>query len=148
MSNAAKVKANMAPSSFDPLLTPMVRFKTVTSSVRYHPSPMAHADILARLIALKDEIRRHDYLYYVKDRPEISDSQYDRIFRELIDLEQAHLELVTPDSPTQRVGAPPLESLIKVPHEQPMLSLDSIIDQEEVQAFDQRMKRELETSSV
>ena len=106
---------------------------------------MAHADILARLIALKDEIRRHDYLYYVKDRPEVSDSQYDRIFRELIDLEQAHPELVTPDSPTQRVGAPPLESLIKVPHEQPMLSLDSIIDQEEVQAFDQRMKRELKS---
>lgn len=109
---------------------------------------MAHADILARLITLKDEIRRHDYLYYVKDRPEISDSQYDRLFRELIGLEQAHPELVTPDSPTQRVGAPPLESLIKVPHEQPMLSLDSILDQEEVQAFDQRMKRELETLSV
>ena len=109
---------------------------------------MAHADILSRLIALKDEIRRHDYLYYVKDRPEISDSQYDRLFRELLDLEQAHPELVTPDSPTQRVGAPPLESLIKVPHEQPMLSLDSIIDQEEVQAFDQRMKRELETPAV
>ena len=148
MSNAAKVKANMAPSSFDPLPTPMVRFETVTSSVRYHSSPMAHADILARLIALKDEIRRHDYLYYVKDRPEVSDSHYDRLFRELTDLEQAYPELVTPDSPTQRVGAPPLESLIKVPHEQPMLSLDSIVDQEEVQAFDQRMKRELETPAV
>jgi DNA ligase (NAD+) len=109
---------------------------------------MAHADILARLSALRDEIRHHDYLYYVKDRPEISDSQYDRLFRELIDLEQANPELVTPDSPTKRVGAPPLESLIKVPHEQPMLSLDSIIDQEEVQAFDQRMKRELETPAV
>ncbi|MDO8355876.1 MAG: NAD-dependent DNA ligase LigA [Nitrospirota bacterium] len=109
---------------------------------------MAHADILARLIALKDEIRRHDYLYYVKDRPEVSDSHYDRLFRELIDLEQAYPELVTPDSPTQRVGAPPLESLIKIPHEQPMLSLDSIVDQEEIQAFDQRMKRELETPSV
>jgi len=109
---------------------------------------MAHADILARLIALKDEIRRHDYLYYVKDRPEVSDSHYDRLFRELIDLEQAYPELVTPDSPTQRVGAPPLESLIKVPHEQPMLSLDSIVDQEEIQAFDQRMKRELETPAV
>jgi DNA ligase (NAD+) len=109
---------------------------------------MAHADLLARLIALKDEIRRHDYLYYVKDRPEISDSQYDRLFRELLDLEQDHPELVTTDSPTQRVGAPPLASLTKVPHEQPMLSLDSIVDQEEVQVFDQRMKRELETPSV
>src|SRR4029079_1969257 len=111
-------------------------------------SPMAHADILASLIALRDEIRRHDYLYYVKDRPEISDSQYDRLFRELLELEQAPPELVTPDSPSQRVGAPPLEELIKVPHEQPMLSLDSIVDQSEVQAFDQRMKRELETLSV
>jgi len=85
---------------------------------------MAHADILPRLIALRDEIRRHDYLYYVKDHPEISDSQYDRLFRELIELEQAHPELVTPDSPSQRVGAPPLQELVKVPHEQPMLSLD------------------------
>ncbi len=109
---------------------------------------MAHADILARLIALRDEIRRHDYLYYSKDRPEISDSQYDRLFRELVELEQAHPELVTPDSPSQRVGAPPLLELAKVPHEQPMLSLDSIVDQSEVQAFDQRMKRELETLSV
>jgi DNA ligase (NAD+) len=109
---------------------------------------MAHADILARLNALKGEIRRHDYLYYVKDRPEISDSQYDRLFRELIDLEQAHPELVTTDSPSQRVGAPPLEELVKVPHEQSMLSLDSIVDQTEVQTFDQRMKRELEIPSV
>jgi DNA ligase (NAD+) len=109
---------------------------------------MAHADILPRLIALRDEIRRHDYLYYVKDRPEISDSQYDRLFRELVELEEAHPELVSPDSPSQRVGAPPLQELVKVPHEQPMLSLDSIIDQSEVQAFDQRMKRALETPSV
>ncbi|NOS80415.1 MAG: NAD-dependent DNA ligase LigA, partial [Nitrospira sp.] len=109
---------------------------------------MAHADILPKLIALRDEIRRHDYLYYVKDRPEISDSQYDLLFRELLELEQAHPELVTPDSPTQRVGAPPLDELLKVPHEQPMLSLDSIVDEREVQTFDQRMKRELETTSV
>jgi DNA ligase (NAD+) len=109
---------------------------------------MTHADILAKLVALRDEIRRHDYLYYVKDRPEISDSQYDLLFRELVELEQAYPELVTPDSPTQRVGAPPLAELLKVHHEQPMLSLDSIVDQGEVQAFDQRMKRELETTSV
>jgi len=109
---------------------------------------MAHANILARLIALRDEIRRHDYLYYVKDRPEISDSQYDRLFRELVELEQAHPELMSPDSPSQRVGAPPLQELLKVPHEQPMLSLDSIVNPSEVQAFDQRMKRALEALSV
>jgi DNA ligase (NAD+) len=109
---------------------------------------MTHADSLARLTALKEEIRRHDFLYYVKDRPEISDSQYDRLFRELVELEQTHPELVTPDSPSQRIGAPPLETLAKIPHEQPMLSLDSILDQKEVRTFDQRMKRELETPSV
>ena len=109
---------------------------------------MAHTEIIARLTALRNEIRRHDNLYYVKDKPEISDSEYDRLFRELIDLERHHPELVTPDSPTQRVGAPPLDELVKVPHEQPMLSLDSIVDQSEVQAFDQRMKRELEAQSV
>ena len=109
---------------------------------------MAHAEILSRLNALRDEIRHHDYLYYVKDHPDISDSQYDRLFRELIELEQAHPELVTPDSPSQRVGASPLQELLKVPHEQPMLSLDSIIEQNEVLTFDQRMKRELETLSV
>ena len=109
---------------------------------------MAHADVLARLIILRNEIRHHDNLYYTKDRPEISDSQYDRLFRELVELEQAHPELVTPDSPSQRVGAPPLQELLKVPHERPMLSLDSIVDENEVLAFDQRMKRELETLSV
>ena len=109
---------------------------------------MAHADILARLIALRNEIRHHDYLYYVKDRPEVSDSHYDQLFRELVELERAHPELVTPDSPSQRVGAPPLQELLKVPHEQPMLSLDSIVDAGEVLAFDQRMKRELEALSI
>lgn len=147
MAIAAKVKANMAPSPFDPLPSPMVRSKP-SLPLSSPSSPMAHADILARLIALRDEIRRHDYLYYVKDHPEISDSRYDRLFRELVELELAHPELVTPDSPSQRVGAPPLEALVKVPHEQPMLSLDSIADQNEVQAFDQRMKRELDTLSV
>ncbi|HSQ90569.1 MAG TPA: NAD-dependent DNA ligase LigA, partial [Nitrospiraceae bacterium] len=111
-------------------------------------SLMAHADILARLIALRNEIRRHDYLYYIKDHPEVSDSHYDQLFRELVELEQAHPELVTPDSPSQRVGAPPLQELLKVPHEQPMLSLDSIVDAGEVLAFDQRMKRELEALSI
>jgi DNA ligase (NAD+) len=109
---------------------------------------MAHSDILARLTALRDKIRHHDYLYYGKDRPEISDSQYDRLFRELVELEQAHPELVTLDSPSQRVGAPPLAELVKVPHEQPMLSLDSVVEECEVQAFDQRMKRDLETQSI
>jgi DNA ligase (NAD+) len=109
---------------------------------------MATTDVQARLTFLRNEIRRHDHLYYVKARPEVSDAAYDRLFRELVELEQAHPELVTPDSPSQRVGAPPLEELAKVRHEQPMLSLDSLLDQADVVAFDQRMKRELGVASV
>ncbi|MBS0152574.1 MAG: NAD-dependent DNA ligase LigA [Nitrospira sp.] len=101
-----------------------------------------------RLAELKNQIRHHDYQYYVKDHPEISDGEYDRLFRELLDLELKYPDLVTADSPTQRVGAPPLDELGKVPHERPMLSLDSLMDPVEVLAFDQRMKRELETEQI
>lgn len=101
-----------------------------------------------RLAQLKSRIRHHDYLYYVKDDPEISDGEYDRLFRELSDLERAYPELVTPDSPTQRVGAPPLDELGKVPHERPMLSLDSLVNSADVLTFDQRMKRELSTDRI
>ena len=112
------------------------------------PAPNSPLSLEERLARLRDQIRHHDYLYYVKDRPEISDGEYDRLFRELVDLEQAHPELVTPDSPTQRVGAPPLDELDKAPHERPMLSLDSLVDWQDVVAFDQRMKRELETDQI
>jgi len=117
----------------------------------YNDSPSAsratHAE-QERLAQLKKQIRHHDYLYYVKDSPEISDGEYDRLFRELVDLERAYPELVTADSPTQRVGAPPLEELGKVQHERPMLSLDSLVAPDEVRAFDQRMKRELGTDLI
>ena len=109
---------------------------------------MGSIDVQSRLRNLRDEIRRHDYLYYVKTRPEISDAAYDRLFRELVELEQAYPDLVTADSPTQRVGAPPLDELKKVRHEQPMLSLDSILDEADVRAFDQRMKRELDVADI
>ena len=101
-----------------------------------------------RLATLKNQIRHHDFLYYVKDCPEISDGEYDRLFRELLDLELKYPDLVTSDSPTQRVGAPPLDELGKVPHERPMLSLDSLMEPEEVLAFDQRVKRELDTEQI
>jgi DNA ligase (NAD+) len=109
---------------------------------------MTHEDVRARIEALRNAIRRHDYLYYVKDRPEISDTEYDRLFRELQELEAAHPDLITPDSPTQRVGAPPLDQFQKVEHERPMLSLDSVVDREEVLAFDKRVKKELGLASV
>ncbi len=117
-----------------------------------HPDSPSHAEISTadrdRLARLKAQIRHHDYLYYVKDQPEISDGEYDRLFRELLDLEQTHPELITLDSPTQRIGAPSLDELGKVRHEQPMLSLDSLVDPGEVLAFDQRMKRELGTDLI
>lgn len=109
---------------------------------------MTRTEAERRIDELRKEIRRHDQLYYQKDRPEISDAEYDRLFRALGDLEAAHPDLVTADSPTQRVGAPPLDELAKVSHEKPMLSLDSITDRGDVQAFDARMKRELEADHV
>ena len=109
---------------------------------------MTHSQAEQRIAALRREIRHHDHLYYSKDRPEISDAEYDRLFRELVELESEHPDLITSDSPTQRVGAPPIDELAKVPHEKPMLSLDSITDRKDVQAFDTRMKRELESDHV
>ncbi len=109
---------------------------------------MTPTDAERRIEELRKEIRRHDHLYYQQDRPEISDAEYDRLFRALVELETAHPDLVTADSPTQRVGAPPLDELAKVSHEKPMLSLDSMTDREDVLAFDARMKRELETDQV
>lgn len=111
------------------------------------PSQIRQADE-DRLATLRNQIRHHDYLYYVKDHPEISDGEYDRLFRELLDLELKYPDLVTTNSPTQRVGAPPLDELGKVPHERPMLSLDSLMEPDEVLAFDQRVKRELDTDQI
>jgi len=101
-----------------------------------------------RMARLKETIHHHDTLYYVKNRPEISDDEYDRLFRKLVEIEQAYPHLITADSPTQRVGASPQEALGKVPHERPMLSLDSLVNRSDVAAFDQRMKRELQTEQV
>ena len=97
---------------------------------------------------LRSTIRRHDHLYYVLNRPEISDAEYDNLFRKLQDFEAENPELITPDSPTQRVGAPPLEQFQKVTHEHPMLSLDSHLDMKDVQAFDQRVRRELDLAHM
>ncbi len=112
---------------------------------RHHP-PLEQAQ--RRIEELRREIRRHDHLYYVRNRPTISDTEYDRLFRELEHLEGAHPDLVTPDSPTQRVGAAPLDELIKVEHQRPMLSLESVVDWEDVRAFDTRLRRELEVEAV
>jgi DNA ligase (NAD+) len=93
---------------------------------------------------LRSEIRRHDHLYYVEARPEVSDAEYDRLFRRLKALEEAFPTLVAPDSPTQRVGAEPREEFRAVAHEAPMLSLDSTQEESEVRRFDERVRKAAE----
>ncbi len=95
--------------------------------------------VAARIAELRQKLEYHNYLYYVKDSPEISDAEYDRMFRELLELEKAHPELASPDSPTQRVGGQPLERFTKVEHHAPMLSLANAFSEEELRAFNRRV---------
>jgi DNA ligase (NAD+) len=99
-----------------------------------------------RILQLRDEIRRHEELYYVHATPEISDTDFDQLMRELQALETAHPELVTPDSPTQRVGGRPVEGFMTVEHLAPMLSLDNAYNETELRAFDDRVRRGLDTA--
>ncbi|HOX56101.1 MAG TPA: NAD-dependent DNA ligase LigA [Candidatus Paceibacterota bacterium] len=98
-------------------------------------------DAQARHARLVEEIRRHDYAYYVLAQPVVSDREYDRLCHELLDLEKAFPKLVTPDSPTQRVSGQPLKEFKPVQHRQPMLSLDNTYSQEEVREFVNRVQR-------
>lgn len=97
-----------------------------------------------RIEQLRQEIRRHEELYYVDANPEISDAQFDALMNELRALEAAHPELVTPDSPTQRVGGRPAEGFASVEHMQPMLSLDNAYNDDDLRAFDERVRKGLE----
>ncbi|MES9873070.1 MAG: NAD-dependent DNA ligase LigA [Candidatus Sedimenticola sp. 6PFRAG7] len=92
---------------------------------------------------LRDRINYHNHQYYVLDNPEIPDSEYDRLLRELQALEEQHPELFTPDSPTQRVGAQPLEGFNEIRHSVPMLSLGNAFSEEELEAFDKRVRDRL-----
>src|SRR4029077_4211739 len=89
---------------------------------------------------LRDQLRHHEHLYYVLDQPEITDAEYDALMRRLQGLEAEHPELITPDSPTQRVGGKPREGFVKVPHSSPMLSLDNALNEEEMREFDRRVR--------
>lgn len=104
------------------------------------------ADIDIRIVRLRDEIRRHDHLYYVLSQPEISDQKYDALFAELKRLEAEHPELVTADSPTQRVSGKPLEGFATVRHTVAMLSMDNTYSADELKAFDERVRKQLDTS--
>ena len=95
---------------------------------------------------LRQEIGRHNHRYHVLDDPLISDAEYDRLFRRLLDLEKAHPELATPDSPTQKVGAAPLERFATVQHSLPMLSLNNAMAPEELEEFEERIRRFLKIS--
>ena len=97
----------------------------------------------ARILELRTKIDRANRQYYVLDRPEITDAEYDALFRELVELETQYPELVTPDSPTQRVGGPPSDAFAKVTHRTPMLSLANAFEREDVREFDKRVHRGL-----
>jgi DNA ligase (NAD+) len=102
----------------------------------------------ARIVALTAEVERHLRLYHALDAPEISDAEYDALFRELQELEREHPDLKLPSSPTGRVGAPPAEGFATVAHRVPMLSLDNAMDEAEMRAFDERVRRVLDRESV
>lgn len=96
-------------------------------------------DIESKIEKLREQIRRHEYLYYVMDTPEIDDSEFDRLMQQLKQLEASHPELVTPDSPSQRVGGKPREGFIKIDHSRPMLSLDNAYNEQELRDWERRV---------
>jgi len=102
-------------------------------------------DIQKKIERLREEIRRHDVLYYVHNAPEISDREYDKLFAELKQIETEHPELVTPDSPTRRVSERPIDGFETVAHIVPMLSIDNTYNEEELREFDKRVRKGLET---
>ncbi len=97
---------------------------------------------------LRDKLRHHEHLYYVLDAPELTDAQYDALMIKLKKIEQTHPELITPDSPSQRVGGKPREGFVKMPHSRPMLSLDNAYNEEELRAWDQRVRDALPSSEA
>ncbi|MFA5794978.1 MAG: NAD-dependent DNA ligase LigA [Candidatus Brocadiia bacterium] len=105
--------------------------------------PDKSASVEKRLAELRGEINRHNHLYYVLDAPEVSDAQYDRLLRELTELEAAHPELITPDSPSQRVGAKPAAEFKTIAHSLPMISLENAMDEPEMDAWYERLVKDL-----
>ncbi|MGH9780141.1 MAG: DNA ligase LigA-related protein, partial [Candidatus Acidiferrales bacterium] len=94
----------------------------------------------AEIEKLREKIRHHEYRYYVLDDPVISDTEFDKLMRRLQELEAVHPDLVTPDSPTQRVGGQPREGFVKVRHRRPMMSLENAMDLDELREFDRRVR--------
>ena len=109
---------------------------------------MSTIKISQRLNSLRDEINTHNYSYYVLDTPEIPDSEYDRLMLELADIEKQYPELITAESPTQRVGATPLDSFSEVKHEVPMLSLSNAFSDQDMADFDKRISESIESDDI
>ena len=116
--------------------------QTLASHVpRGSRGPAGPEDAQARILELRTIIDRANRQYYVDDNPEITDAEYDALFRELVDLETQYPQLITSDSPTQRVGGPPSDAFAKVTHRTPMLSLANAFKRDEVREFDKRVHR-------
>ncbi|MDD5428633.1 MAG: NAD-dependent DNA ligase LigA [Candidatus Omnitrophica bacterium] len=109
---------------------------------------MTTKDIKKEIEELRKAIERHDHLYYVLDKPSITDQEYDKLYRKLKDLEDAHPELITPDSPTQRVGGKPAKNFPTVKHMTPMMSLDNTYSADEIRQFDERVRKNLSGEKV
>lgn len=109
---------------------------------------MREEPLRARLLALREEIDEHNRHYYREDAPRVSDAEYDRLMRELSEIEQSHPDWVTPDSPTQRVGATPLSAFGSVHHAVRMLSLGNAFEAEDVRDFDERVSGTLREAGL
>ena len=112
----------------------------VSRSPHHYSREMSDSAVHDEAERLRSELSHHEYLYYVLDQPVISDAEYDRLMRQLQKLETDHPELVTPVSPTQRVGGKPREGFVKVSHSSPMLSLDNALNEQELRDFDRRVR--------
>ena len=120
--------------------TPGIRKCTRSRASIISPMPTAAQEVQRKIEALREKIRHHEYLYYVLDQPEISDADFDLLMRQLKQLEAEHPDMVTPDSPSQRVGGKPREGFVKVPHSSPMLSLDNAYNEQELRDWERRVR--------
>ena len=128
---------------FDTLAPMTVELPPVDPALIREAADLDIESAAARHATLAEQVQRANHLYHEVDAPEISDAEYDQLFRQLVALETAHPQLVTPDSPTQRVGGAPTGTFSEVRHRRPMLSLANAFSHDELRAFDARVRRGL-----
>jgi DNA ligase (NAD+) len=138
----------MSPRKAQPQADEARTDKTQTDEAQTGEAQTDEAPVEQRLAELRDEVERHAYRYYVLDDPQIADDRYDALFRKLRALEAEHPELVTPQSPTQRVAPQPVGRLEKVEHPEPMLSLDNVRSEQELRAWVERMRNHLAREGI